>query len=265
MKVALSIAGSDPSGGAGIQTDLKSFTTLGIHGTTIITCITVQNTSRVNNILKLPAEIVGEQIDAVFEDIKPDAVKTGMLYDIDIVDIVSKKIKKYDMKPVVDPVMVATSGDSLSKKDFVDILKKKIIPKSYILTPNIEESEILTKIKIKNIDDIKESCGKIYDMGAENVIIKGGHFKGEKVVDVFYDGKKFDFFTLPRIPDKKAHGSGCTLSSLITGYLAKKEKPVDAVRKSKIVLWNMIDEGYNVGKGSDVLNNYYTSYSKIPH
>jgi len=253
-KIVLSIAGSDPSGGAGIQADLKAFAALGLHGVTVITCITAQNTQRVKKIYKLPVEIIENQIDTILEDMQPYAVKTGMLYDDEIVSIVAKKIKQYSMKTVVDPVMVATSGDALSKNGFVKALKNKLIPIAYMVTPNIQEANALTGKKIDNINDVKKACKEILELGPKYVLIKGGHLEGRNAEDVLFDGKDFTVFSLPRIPDRLAHGSGCILSALIAGFLALDEKPVEAVRKAKHVLWNMINEGYKPGKGADILN-----------
>ena len=262
--VALSIAGSDPSSGAGVQADLKAFTALGLHGTTVITCITVQNTKRVKTIHKVPVEIVEKQIDVLLEDMQPNFVKTGMLYDEEIVKGVAKKIKQYKMKTVVDPVMVATSGDPLSGNNFADSIKKEIIPNAFMVTPNIQEASVLTGRKIVNIDQVKKACKDIRDIGAKYILIKGGHLDGEKASDVLFDGKDFAVFSLPRISDRKAHGSGCTLSALITGLLALEEKPVDAVHKAKRILWSMIYEGYQPGSGSDVLNHSCDIAREVP-
>jgi hydroxymethylpyrimidine/phosphomethylpyrimidine kinase len=263
-KIALSIAGSDPSGGAGIQADLKAFTVLGVHGVTAITCITSQNTQRVKKIHKLPVEVIEDQIDAILEDMKPDAVKTGMLYDEEIVNMVAEKIKKYRMKTVVDPVMVATSRDALSKNDFVKALKNKMIPIAYMVTPNIQEANALTGRKIDDINGVKKACKEIQKLGSKYVLIKGGHLKGKNAEDVLFDGKDFTVFSLPMIPDRLAHGSGCTLSALIAGFLALDEKPSESVRKAKHVLWNMINEGYKPGKGSDVLNFSWNTITEMP-
>jgi hydroxymethylpyrimidine kinase / phosphomethylpyrimidine kinase / thiamine-phosphate diphosphorylase len=263
-KIALSIAGSDPSGGAGIQVDLKAFTALGVHGVTAITCITSQNTQRVKKIHKLPVEVIEDQIDAILEDMRPDAVKTGMLYDEEIVNMVAEKIKKYRMKTVVDPVMVATSGDALSKSDFVEALKNKLIPIAYMVTPNIQEANALTGIKIDDINDVKKACKEIQGLGPNYVLIKGGHLKGKNAEDVLFDGKDFTVFSLPIIPDRLAHGSGCTLSALIVGFLALEEKPAEAVRKAKHVLWNMMEGGYKPGKGADVLNFSWNAITEMP-
>ena len=254
-KIVMSIAGSDPSAGAGIQADLKTFTALGLHGITVITCVTAQSTIGVKSIHRIPVKNIEDQIDKVMEDMKPVAVKTGMLYDSGIVKSVAKKIKKYDLKAVVDPVMIATSGESLSKNNFANTIKKELLKSAYILTPNIYEGGVLTGIKIHDINDAEKACKELYKTGAKNVLIKGGHLEGKNVQDVFYDGKNLSIFSLPRIPNKKAHGSGCTLSALITGYISLGEKPVDAVKRAKYVLWNMIKKGYTPGKGVDILNH----------
>lgn len=253
-KIAMAIAGSDPSGGAGVQADLKAFTILGLHGITVVTCITAQNTKQVKTTYKLPVEIIEKQIDVILEDLQPNAVKTGMLYDKEIVECVAKKIKKHNMKPIIDPVMIATSGDPLSNQNFIDALKKEMIPKSYILTPNIQEAETLTEIKIKNIKDVKHACKVLHKIGAKHVLIKGGHLHGKEVTDILFDGKEFQIFSLPRIKDRQAHGSGCTLSALITGFIVLGETPIEAVRKAKYMLWNMINKGYKPGRGADILN-----------
>lgn len=254
-KVVLSIAGSDPSGGAGIQADLKLFSFLGLYGVSVVTCVTSQNTMQVKNIQRLPVEIVESQIDVLFEDFTIDAVKTGMLFDEEIIRLVSKKIAEYDICPVVDPVMVATSGDALSQNTFTASFKKYLMPKTFLLTANIPEASKIAGVKIKTIDDVIKSCKKLYDSGPKYVLVKGGHLDTTDAVDVFYDGKTFHKFSLPRISNKKAHGSGCGLSAIITGLVAQGETPLDAVRKAKHIIWSMINDGYTPGSGSDVLNH----------
>lgn len=263
-KIAMSIAGSDQSSGAGIQADLKTFTALGVHGTTVITCITAQNTQQVKTIYKLPVELIEKQIDILYEDMQPDAVKTGMLYDEEIVKCVAKKIKKYKMKTVVDPVMVATSKDVLSRENFANAIKKEILPIAFMVTPNIQEANVLTGKKIETINDVKKACKGLHKMGAKYVLIKGGHLESRNAEDVLFDGKKFTVFSLPRVRDRLAHGSGCTLSALITGFLALGEKSVETTRKAKYMLWNMINEGYKPGKGSDVLNQFQDTVTDMP-
>lgn len=254
-KVVLSIAGSDPSGGAGIQADLKSFAFLGLHGTTVITCITSQNTQQVKHIYKLPVKIIENQIDCIFEDFTVDAVKIGMLYDEEIIDSVVKKISKYNLNPVLDPIMVATSGDPLSHKSFVKSSKKRLLPKTFLLTANIPEACELTGVTIESIEDVKRACKNLYNLGPKFALIKGGHLSTKDAVDVLYDGRVYHEFALPRIENKKAHGSGCTLSAIITGLIALGDSPIDAVRKAKTIIWGMIYEGYTPGKGSDVLDH----------
>ena len=261
-KVALSIAGSDSSGGAGIQADLKSFSYLGIHGVTAVTCVTAQNTQQVRSIYKVPADIIEHQIESLFDDCSIAAVKTGMLYDEEIVKVVAKKLSEYHVKPVVDPVMVATSGDALANHTFVASLHQYLLPLSLMVTANISEARILADMEIEKQKDVQQACKKIFELGPEYVLIKGGHLEDDDVVDILFDGKQFHTFILPRIPHKKAHGSGCTLSALITGLLALGESPVDAVEKAKYIVWSMIQQGYSPGKGSDVLN--HSSAIQIP-
>lgn len=263
-KNVLTIAGSDPSGGAGIQTDLRVFNSLELHGSAVITCLTAQNTQGVKKIEAASPEIVEEQIDFLLKDLDISSTKTGMLYTSEIAKIVAKKIKKYNLKTVIDPVMIATSGESLAKKSFVDLLKKELLTKAYILTPNIDEAEALTGNKISCLEDMKKTCIKLYDMGSKHIFLKGGHLKNaEESIDVFFDGKDFSIFSLPRL-NIETHGSGCNLSSLITGYLALGKAPIDAVGKSKYVLWNMIKKSYKPGKGFNILDVNQKVINEIP-
>lgn len=254
-RIALSIAGSDSSAGAGIQADLKSFSYLGVHGLTALTCVTAQNTQKVKSIYKVPAEVIDQQLESLFDDFTIDAVKTGMLYDEEIIMIVTKKLRAYHIKPVVDPVMVATSGDTLAHQSFLAALKNKLLPHASMVTANIPEACALSDLEITQQKDIENACKKIFELGPNYVLLKGGHLPGDTSTDVFYDGKQFHRVTLPRIPQKKAHGSGCTLSALITGLLALGEQPLTAVKKAKSIVWSMIYEGYSPGKGADMLNH----------
>jgi len=261
-KIALSIAGSDSSAGAGIQADLKSFSYLGVHGITVITCVTAQNTRQVKTIYKVPINSIEDQIDSLFEDFSITAVKTGMLYDETIVKIVSKKLQAYHIKPVIDPVMVATSGDALAHHSLIASLKQELLPQALMVTANLPEACALTNMEIMTQKDVENASKKIYQLGSKYVLLKGGHLPDEMVMDILYDGKQFYPFTLPRIPQRKGHGSGCTLSALITGLIALRESPVAAVEKAKHIVWGMIQEGYCPGKGSDVLN--HSSAIQIP-
>ncbi len=248
-KVALTIGGSDSSGGAGIQADLKSFMVAGVHGTSAITCITSQNTSGVRRIYPLPAGEVGFQIDAILEDFDVGAAKTGMIYTPEIAKIVAEKMKK--TRIVVDPVLSSTTGHGLSSDGLVDAIKKYLIPHCYVITPNIGEAERICGRKIEDIDDVMEACVSIHGMGAENVMIKGGHLKGEPS-DVLFDGSKFYTFTLPRM-NRKAHGSGCTFSAFLTAFLAKGHGLVEAAGIAKAYTWSAIAGGISPGRGVDIV------------
>ncbi|MBN1861751.1 MAG: bifunctional hydroxymethylpyrimidine kinase/phosphomethylpyrimidine kinase [Candidatus Thermoplasmatota archaeon] len=261
-KIALSIAGSDSSAGAGIQADLKSFTYLGVHGLTVITCVTAQNTQQVKAIYTVPVDIIEQQLETLFLDFHITAVKTGMLYDEDIITQVVKIIRKKKINPVVDPVMVSTSGDILTHNSFLKTMKKELLPHALMVTANIPEAIALASMNICNQNDIEDSCRKIFKLGPKYVLVKGGHTQSDMVTDTLYDGTHFHRFTLPRIPKRKAHGSGCTLSALITGLLALGEKPVIAVQKAQSIVWSMIQEGYSPGNGADVLN--HTSSIQTP-
>ena len=252
-KVVLSIAGSDSSGGAGVQADLKSFSFLGVYGVSVVTCVTAQNSQQVKSIHKMPVEMVEQQVDAVFEDFSVSGVKTGMLYDAEIIECVTRKFEEYHVKPVVDPVMVATSGGVLSDESYLQAFQQHLLPRSFLLAANVPEAYKLTRRKITSIDEMKTACEFLFGCGAQHILIKGGHLRGQDAVDVFFDGKTFYEFSLPRIPDKKAHGSGCTLSALITGLLALGKPPVEAVKTAKYMTWGMIHEGYQLGGGADVL------------
>jgi hydroxymethylpyrimidine/phosphomethylpyrimidine kinase len=263
-KIALTIAGSDPTTGAGIQADLKTFTAIEVHGVTVLTCITVQNTKKVQQIFQIPDKLINNQIDVLLKDIKPDTIKTGMLYNAKIVRCVTNKIKEYQLKTIVDPIITSTSGDELCEKNYLSALKKDLIPKAFILTPNIIEASILADFQIKSINDMKNGCYELYKLGVKYVLIKGGHLKGEDVTDVLYDGEKIYEFSLPRINKKNIHGTGCTLSALITGLLAKNYSVIESVKKSKLILWEMINNSYIIGRGADVLNFYKKSIRDAP-
>ena len=262
FKTVMTIGGSDPSGGAGIQTDLKAFNLLGLHGTTTITSITVQNTQNVRKVQALSTEIIEEQINALMNDFNIQTVKTGLLCNNDIINLVAKKTKEYNWELIVDPVLGATTGDQLANVNEISSLKTKLVPKSFLITPNLHEAETLTNTSITSIIDMKKTAKMLNELGAENVLIKGGHLQTEYATDLLFDGRKYHQYTLPFIPQKKAHGSGCTLSALITGNLAKGKNIADAINHSKHLLWQMIQEGFFPGKGVDILN---TSPSILQH
>lgn len=251
IPIALTIAGSDSSGGAGIEADLKTFQAFDVYGMSVITSVTAQNTQGVKAIYDLSKEAVALQIDAVMEDIGTDAAKTGMLSNEKIIEAVAEKIKFYKIKKlVVDPVMVAKSGARLLKKEAEKKLIDLIVPLAFVITPNIPEAEVLSRTKIKDLDSAKNAAKIIYKMGAENVLVKGGHLKSQISIDILFDGENFHVFEKERIQSKNTHGTGCTLSSAITACLAKGLDIVEAVRISKEYITLAIKRApKNIGKG----------------
>ena len=256
MKIALTIAGSDSGGGAGIQADLKTFLALGVYGMSVLTSITAQNTLGVQGIHDLPPDFVGLQIDSVMQDIGADAVKIGMLSNAQIIKTVSKKIKKYQVKNlVIDPVMVAKGGDRLLRVDAVKELKQDLIPLAMIVTPNLGEAEVLSELRIQNIEDMKKAARKIYKLGAKNILIKGGHLLSNKAIDLLYNGENFREFKAERINTKNTHGTGCTLSSAIAAGLAQGKKVEEAVNTAKKYITLAIQNSLDIGHGHGPLNH----------
>jgi hydroxymethylpyrimidine/phosphomethylpyrimidine kinase len=254
---ALTIAGSDSGAGAGIQADLKTFAALGVYGTSAITAITAQNTVGVARVLALNPNLVAAQIDAIADDIGADAVKTGMLANKAIIEVVVTKIRERQLKNiVVDPVMVATSGDLLIEKNAVAALSAKLIPLATIVTPNIPEAEELTGMKLRTPKEIQLAAAQVVRMGAKSVVIKGGHRSGP-AVDLFYDGKAYCALNAPRIRTKNTHGTGCTFSAAIAAYLAKGENIERAVSSAKKYITQAIRSGFSVGAGHSPVNHFY--------
>lgn len=226
----LSIAGSDSSGGAGIQADLKTFAALNVYGMTAVTAVTAQNTRRVAAIHVVPTSLVTDQIDAVADDIGVDAVKIGMLANAEIVEAVAAAITRHAFENVVvDPVMIATSGDALLNDDAVDVMKIRLFPKALIVTPNIPEAEALSGVKIGDADSLRQAAHIIRETGPAHVLIKGGHATGPKVVDLLFDGCAFQEFSADRIDSGNMHGTGCRLSAAIAAFLARGLGVIEAV------------------------------------
>jgi len=254
MKRILTIAGSDSGGGAGIQADLKAITLLGGYGMSVLTALTAQNTVGVQAIHEIPAPFVGQQIDAVLSDIGADAIKTGMLANAEIVGVVAKKIKEYKVKRlVVDPVMVAKSGDFLLRRDARDVLIKQLIPLATVITPNLMEASVLTGLRVRSIAEMKKAARYMHGLGAKNVVVKGGHLRG-RAVDLLYDGEKFEEVGGPRIETKNTHGTGCTFASALATFLARGDTVSGAVRKSKVFITLAIQSSLSLGKGSGPTN-----------
>lgn len=262
MKTVLSIAGSDCSGGAGIQADLKTCSAHGVFGMSVIVSVVAENTSRVIDIQNITPDIIAKQIDAVFEDITVNAVKVGMLSDMECMKVVAEKLKEY--KPlhiVIDPVMYAKNGCALMQPNAIETLIKSIIPLATVLTPNIPEAEIIAKTKINSEQDMKTAAVKICAMGCKSVLIKGGHYIGN-AVDILFDGKDFYRFETQRINTKNTHGTGCTLSSAIASNLAIGYDIQTAVKKAKDYVTTAIKHSLSIGKGCGPTNHFYELYKK---
>jgi hydroxymethylpyrimidine/phosphomethylpyrimidine kinase len=254
---ALTIAGSDSGAGAGIQADLKTFAALGVYGTSVITAITAQNTVNVGKVLELSPDLVAAQIEAVIEDIGAQALKTGMLANAAIIDVVAAKIRQYGLKKlVVDPVMVAKSGDLLLRRDAVEALRSRLIPLAQVVTPNLPEAEELTGMKLTRGKEFEEAARRIGAMGAKNVVIKGGHRRGP-AIDLFFDGKKMHPLRSARIRTRHTHGTGCTFSAAIAAYLAKGETVEIAVSRAKRYITAAIRHGFAVGSGHSPVHHLY--------
>ena len=217
----LIIAGSDSSGGAGIQADIKTVTALGSYAMTAITAVTIQNTTGVKSIVSISPKEISKQIEFTSSDIKPDAIKIGMLHSNEVVLAVIKSIKKIKIsKIVLDPVMVAKGGTKLIDNKAISTIKNKLLKKVYLITPNIPEAEILTKSKINSIDEMIIAAHKLVNLGAKNVLLKGGHLKSKKMYDILVNKKEVKIFENKKYTTKNTHGTGCTLSSAITTYLS---------------------------------------------
>jgi len=254
-KRALTIAGSDSGGGAGIQADLKTFAALGVHGMSVITSITAQNTYEVRAVFDLPLNIIEAQFRAVVEDIGVDASKTGMLSNSDIVKLVANLVKNYGLPVVVDPVMIAKSGASLLKEEAVEALMRYLIPVATVVTPNRFEAERLTGLSINSLSDAKKAAKYIVEeLGAQAVVLKGGHIEGDESVDILYYSGTFKEFRAKRIHTKNTHGTGCSFSAAITAELAKG-KPIDeAVKIAKMFVTAAIEHGLQLGRGCGPVN-----------
>ncbi len=265
MFKVLTIAGSDSCCGAGVQADLKAISSLGAYGTCAITAVTAQNTLGVNSVFDVPASFVGQQIDSVVSDIGVDSLKTGMLVNAEIVEIVCDMVKEHNLKKlVVDPVINSHKGERLLSLDGIKILRSKLIPLSCLITPNIPEAEILTDRKIKNLSDTKDAAKGLCELGAGCVLIKGGHSIDDvndtgntsngKIVDVFYDGNSFQIFCEKRIKIENVHGTGCMYSAAIATELAKGVDICSAIRTAKKFITTVIRESSMLGNGHRLAN-----------
>lgn len=260
IPVALTIAGSDSCGGAGIEADLKVFAALNVHGVVAVTAVTAQNTFSVSGIFNVPANFVGKQIDVVAEDIGVNAAKTGMLYSREIISVVSSRVKKYGFPVVVDPVMVAKSGAQLLKEEAIESMVKELLPLTAVLTPNIPEAEALSGFKVKDVNDMIKAARRIREHGVKAVVIKGGHLVGNESPDVLVCDEGIEVLPSPRILSKTTHGTGCIFSAAITAGLAKGLSIVESVKEAKKLVLLAVKYGLDIGKGYGPVNPMVVLY-----
>lgn len=262
MKTALTIAGSDCSGGAGIQADLKTMLANGVYGMSAITSLTAQNTTGVQAIKNVSSDFLAKQIDSVFEDITPDAVKTGMIPSKELAETIADRLGFYGVKNlVVDPVMISTSGSPLSTAESIMTLTERLTPLASVITPNSEEAEVLAGMKINSREDMIRAAKEIRSVCRCSVLIKGGHSR-ENSDDILYHNDKIFVFESPRIDNKNTHGTGCTLSSAIACNLAKGMDVPDAVSRAKEYITGAISAGLNLGHGRGPLDHGYDIKTK---
>ena len=253
--VALTIAGSDPSGGAGIQADLKTFHQFGVYGEAVITLVTVQNSMRVSRVKVMPAEIVLEQLQALLEDIPPVAAKTGALGSAAVAGAVARAAEKFAFPLVVDPVMISKHGQALLSRRAGRIIREELLPRAALVTPNVPEAEALTGIPIRAADDVRRAACKLRELGARAVLIKGGHMEGD-ATDIFLDGVEWREFPGRRIDTRHTHGTGCTFSAAITAGLARGLALVDAICAAKLFIQEAIRSNPGLGNGCGPVNHH---------
>jgi hydroxymethylpyrimidine/phosphomethylpyrimidine kinase len=263
MRVALTIAGSDSSGGAGIQADLKTFQAHGVFGMSAVTAVTVQNTQKVYDIQEIHPKIVYDQITCLFEDIEIHAVKIGMVSSIELIRAIAKALKS--VKPpaiVLDPVMISKSGYPLLKQDAQDALVRYLFPLAQVVTPNIYEAQAITGDTIHNIDDMKIAAVDILKLGAKRVVVKGGHLEKDQAIDILYDGREFNTLQSHRVDTKNTHGTGCTFSSAIAANIALGKPFFEAVTLAKRYITGAIEHAISIGKGHGPTHHFFDLYAK---
>ncbi|MGA7669113.1 MAG: bifunctional hydroxymethylpyrimidine kinase/phosphomethylpyrimidine kinase [Nitrolancea sp.] len=254
---AMTIAGSDSGGGAGIQADLKTFAALGVYGSSIVTAITAQNTVGVTAVHEVPSDVVRVQIDAVMSDIGADAVKTGMLFSSAIIREVAGAVRRHHIdRLVVDPVMVAKSGDRLLREDSIGAVVEDLLPLTYVVTPNIPEAEVLTGLDIAGEDDMIEAARAIHARGARYVVVKGGHLSGD-AIDIVFDGGSIERLRSPRVETLHTHGTGCTFSAAIAARLAAGRDALEAISEAKAYLHGALVDAYEIGAGHSPVHHFY--------
>jgi len=253
--VALTIAGSDPSGGAGIQADLKTFHQFGVYGEAVITLLTVQNTVRTDRVEVMPPELVFEQIRAVLEDIPPVAVKTGSLGSAEVVHAVACALQGFPAPLIIDPVLLTKHGVPLASESAWEAIRRDLLPHAALVTPNVPEAEAFTGIPIRNLDDMRQAALRLREMGAQDVLIKGGHLPGPPI-DVLLAGDAWHEFRAPRLETKHTHGTGCAYSAAIAACLARGMRLRDAVERAKQFINEAIRTAPGLGQGSGPVNHH---------
>jgi len=253
--VALTVAGSDSGGGAGIQADLKTMEAFGVFGTSAVTSLTAQNSKGVRGAHDAPPEFVADQIDAVVDDFDVGAAKTGMLSNAETARAVAEKVDEHDLRAVVDPVMVAQSGDRLLSRDAEEVVRDELLPRAALVTPNGPEAEALTDVDIGSPDDASEAARKLVGMGADAAIVTGGHVEGDEVVDVFADAEGTTGYTKPRVENGATHGTGCAFSSAVAAEFAKGASLREAVGRAEGFTYRAIRYGVDVGEGADSVHH----------
>lgn len=253
MKTALTIAGSDPTGGAGLQADLKVFSAFRVHGLSIPAALTAQSTTGVSDIFPVERDFFIKQMDTLLDDVKADALKTGMLFSKWIIEVIAERIKRYSMSNlVVDPVTVSSSGTSLVDEGTLDKIRDRLFPLSKIITPNIYEASLFTGVNIENENDMEKAAIELKKMGPEVVVITGGHLE-RYTTDLYYDGTSFQKVETQKIKGEY-HGTGCVFSAAITACLAIGYSPLESVRRAKGFVTDTISKAYYLGKGMGILN-----------
>ncbi|WP_379132124.1 bifunctional hydroxymethylpyrimidine kinase/phosphomethylpyrimidine kinase [Paenibacillus sp. sgz500958] len=258
ISTALTIAGSDSGGGAGIQADLKTFQELGVYGMSALTAVTAQNTLGVQGVFPLPPEAVAAQLESVGSDLPPAAVKTGMLFSAEIIRTVSGKIRKFGWSNlVVDPVMVAKGGSPLLQQEAVDSLVTFLLPLTLVVTPNIPEAEIITGITIDSLARREAAAKMMIGMGARYVVMKGGHdYSGDEIVDILYDGSEFTYMSGTRVETRHTHGTGCTYSAALAAGLAQGLTVKEAAQLAKAFIQAAVEDGLGLGAGHGPTNHF---------
>lgn len=258
LRAVMAIAGSDSSGGAGIQADLKTFAALGVYGATAITAITAQNTQGVVEMLALPADLVTAQIEAVAGDLALNATKIGMLANAAIVEAVVAAIKELDLPlVVVDPVMISKHGTHLLDDEGVDMLRAELVPCAAVITPNIPEAEVLSGERIESIEQARAAAVAIHRLGASAVVITGGHGIGDDVIDLLFDGAMFTELQAPRIHTRHTHGTGCTFASAVAAHLALGHDVIDAVVGAQAYVHGAIERALAIGRGTGPVDHFW--------